>query len=55
MCDSSPRRLDGTILGRVNPGVPASNCRFGDDGSVLYVTANQWLCRIRTKTKGLES
>jgi gluconolactonase len=46
--------LDGTFLGRTNTGVPTSNCRFGDDGSVLYVTANQWLCRIHTNTKGLE-
>ncbi|MCR4415417.1 MAG: SMP-30/gluconolactonase/LRE family protein [Thermoguttaceae bacterium] len=46
---------DGTFLGRINPGVPTANCRFGGDGSVLYVTANQWLCRIRTTTKGLET
>jgi len=45
---------DGTFLGRVNTGVPTANCRFGDDGSMLYVTANQWLCRIRTTAKGLE-
>ncbi len=45
---------DGTFLGRINTGVPTANCRFGDDGSTLYVTANQWLCRIRTRTKGLE-
>jgi gluconolactonase len=37
---------DGTLLGRVNPGVPTANCAFGDDGSVLYVTASQYLCRI---------
>jgi len=45
---------DGTLLGRINTGVPTSNCRFGDDGSMLYMTANTWLCRIRTTTKGLE-
>lgn len=45
---------DGTLLGRINTGVPTSNCRFGDDGSTLYLTANKWLCRIRTKTKGVE-
>lgn len=45
---------DGTFLGRINTGVPTANCRFGDDGSTLYITANQWLCRIRTRTKGLE-
>lgn len=46
---------DGKFLGRLNTGVPTSNCRFGDDGSTLYVTANHWLCRVRTKTKGAES
>ena len=45
---------DGTLLGRINTGVPTSNCRFGDDGSTLYITANTWLCRIRTATKGVE-
>jgi gluconolactonase len=45
---------DGTFLGRLNTGVPTSNCRFGDDGSMLYITANTWLCRIRTATKGQE-
>ncbi len=45
---------DGAHLGRINTGVPTSNCRFGDDGSTLYMTANTWLCRIRTSTKGLE-
>jgi gluconolactonase len=45
---------DGAFLGRINPDVPTANCRFGGDGSMLYVTANQWLCRIRTKTLGVE-
>lgn len=45
---------DGTLLGRINTGVPTANCRFGDDGSTLYITANQWLCRVRTTTKGVE-
>jgi gluconolactonase len=45
---------DGKFLGRINTGVPTSNCRFGDDGSTLYITANTWLCRIRTGTKGVE-
>jgi len=44
---------DGTLLGRINPGQPTANCCFGDDGSTLYVTANMYLCRIRTNTKGL--
>jgi len=28
------------------------NCAWGDDGSTLYVTANMFLCRIKTLTKG---
>jgi len=44
---------DGTFLGRINPGVATANCCFGDDGSVLYVTANMYLCRIQTGTQGL--
>ena len=44
---------DGTLLGRINPGVPNANCAFAEDGSVLYLTADMFLCRIQTKTKGL--
>lgn len=44
---------DGTFLGRINPGEATANCSFGDDGSVLYITADMYLCRIRTSTKGL--
>jgi len=43
---------DGTHLGTIATGVPTSNCGWGDDGSVLYVTADKDLCRIKTKTKG---
>jgi gluconolactonase len=43
---------DGTLLGRINPGDITANCAFGDDGSVLYVTAHQYLCRIKLHTKG---
>jgi gluconolactonase len=43
---------DGALLGRINPDQPTANCAFGEDGSVLYVTANQYLCRIKTSTKG---
>ncbi len=44
---------DGTLLGRINPGVPTANCGFGNDGATLYLTADDDLCRIQTKTKGL--
>jgi gluconolactonase len=43
---------DGKHLGTINTGVPTANCAWGDDGRVLYITANHWLCRIKTKTKG---
>ena len=44
---------DGTFLGRVRINVPAANCAFGNDGSVLYITADMYLLRVKTKTKGL--
>lgn len=43
---------DGTHLGTILTGVPTANCGWGDDGSVLYVTANTDLTRIKTSTKG---
>jgi gluconolactonase len=43
---------DGTHLGTLDTGVPTANCGFGDDGSTLYITANQTLCRIKTATRG---
>ncbi|HEY1379122.1 MAG TPA: SMP-30/gluconolactonase/LRE family protein [Gemmataceae bacterium] len=43
---------DGTHLGTVETGEPTANCNWGDDGSTLYITANKYLCRIRTVTKG---
>lgn len=42
----------GEHLGTIATGVPTSNCNWGDDGTVLYVTADKAVCRIRTKTKG---
>jgi gluconolactonase len=43
---------EGKHLGTLATGVPTANCGWGDDGSVLYVTADKNLCRIKTKTKG---
>jgi gluconolactonase len=42
----------GKLLGRLATGVPAANCAWGDDGSTLYITANNFLLRVKTKTKG---
>ena len=42
----------GAHLGTINTGEATANCGWGDDGSVLYITADMYLCRIQTKTKG---
>jgi gluconolactonase len=43
---------EGKLLGRIDTTQQTANCNWGDDGSTLYITANNYLCRIRTKTKG---
>jgi gluconolactonase len=43
----------GDYLGTIVTGVPTANCAFGDDGSSLYITASDMLCRVRTTTRGL--
>lgn len=45
-------RPTGKILGRISTGQRTANCAWGDDGSTLYMTADSYLCRIRTLTKG---
>jgi gluconolactonase len=42
----------GAHLGTIATGEPTANCAFGDDGTVLYMTANDKLCRIRLATRG---
>jgi gluconolactonase len=42
----------GKVLGFVKTGDLIANCAWGDDGSTLYLTANHWLCRVKTSTKG---
>ncbi len=42
---------DGTHLGTLWTGVPTSNVGWGEDGSVLYVTANTRLLRIQLTTR----
>ena len=44
---------DGTPLGRIDTGHIISNCAWGDDGSTLYITDDDYLVRIRTLTRGL--
>ena len=43
----------GKLLGRLNTGERTANCTFGDDGSTLYVTADMYLCKVKTMVKGL--
>jgi len=44
----------GKHLGTINTGEATANCAFGDrDGSMLYITADMYLCRVRTRTKGM--
>jgi gluconolactonase len=42
----------GRHLGTIDTGEPTANCAWGDDGSTLYITANNKLCRIKTGTRG---
>ena len=42
----------GKHLGTIMTGQPTANCAFGEDGSTLFITANDQLQRIRVKTKG---
>jgi gluconolactonase len=43
---------DGTHLGTLRTGEATANCAWGDDGSTLYITADMYLLRIRTSTRG---
>lgn len=44
---------EGKLLGRIETGQATANCCWGgDDGSVLYMTADMYICRIQTLTQG---
>ena len=43
---------EGVHLGTIETYTPTANVGFGGDGSVLYITANDRLLRVQTKTKG---
>ena len=43
---------DGKHLGTLKTGKRTSNCTFGEDGSTLFITADDSLLRVRLKTKG---
>ena len=42
----------GKHLGTLNTGQATGNCAWGDDGSTLYITADMFLCRVKTATRG---
>ena len=42
----------GKHLGSILTGQPTANCGWGGDGSTLYITANMFLARVKTATKG---
>lgn len=44
---------EGRHLGTIATGEATSNCAFGDDGAMLYITADMYLCRIALTTKGM--
>jgi gluconolactonase len=43
---------EGRLLGIINTGEATANCAWGNDGSVLYITADMFLCRVKTWTRG---
>ena len=42
----------GKHLGSLLTGEATGNCAWGDDGSTLYITADMYLLRVKTLTKG---
>jgi gluconolactonase len=43
---------EGKRLGRIDTGEATANVAWGDDGSTLYITADMYLCRVRTHVRG---
>ena len=43
---------EGKLLGRIVTGESIANVAWGNNGSVLYLTSDMYLCRIQTKTAG---
>jgi gluconolactonase len=44
---------DGTHLGTLATGQATANCAWGEDGTILYITADMYIGRVRTTTKGM--
>lgn len=46
---------EGKLLGRIETGTATSNCCFGGpDSDELYITADMYLVRVKTKTVGIK-
>lgn len=43
----------GDLLGRIFTGRKMSNCVFGEDGSTLFITADDLILRVPTLTRGM--
>ena len=43
---------DGALLGIIETGMATSNCAWGGDGSVLYITASTMIYGMALTTKG---
>lgn len=43
----------GKPLGRIDTGERTANCAFGEDGSSLFITADMYLCRVKTLARGI--
>ena len=41
----------GSLIGRIDTKQRTANCAWGGDGSVLYMAADHYLCRIQTTTR----
>lgn len=45
---------EGDLLGRILTGRATANCAFGEDGSVLFITAGDRLMRLQTRVSGVQ-
>ncbi|MFT5300252.1 MAG: gluconolactonase [Mariniblastus sp.] len=43
----------GKLLGRILMENRTANCTFGEDGTTLFMTSSDRVCRVKTKVKGL--
>jgi gluconolactonase len=44
---------DGTLLGRFDLGTATGNCAWGEGGSILFITSNSVVYRIRLRIRGV--